>query len=254
MHQGWPKFVSHLWMRHADGGLACIAYGPCSISTNVGDAGTVHLDVCTDYPFGDVVTVTVSPEKPGKFALHFRIPQWAQGAETSVNDKSESGGKAGEMWRVEREWKTGDIVRLKFPRKPRVEKRYNDAVSVYYGPLVMCMKIDEDWKKIRGDFPRAYYEVHPTSEWNYAIEVDPGDPGKSIRVEEHAISDTPFATGEAPVTAKVKGKKVKGWDIEKNAAAAPPKPPVETEGQEKELTLVPYGCARLRVSEMPVIG
>jgi len=96
--------------------------------------------------------------------------------------------------------------------------------------------------------------VHPTSEWNYAIEVDPGDPGKSIRVEEHAISDTPFATGEAPVTAKVKGKKVKGWDIEKNAAAAPPKAPVETEGQEKELTLVPYGCARLRVSEMPVIG
>ena len=35
MHQGWPKFASHLWMRSADGGLAAIAYAPCVIDTIV---------------------------------------------------------------------------------------------------------------------------------------------------------------------------------------------------------------------------
>ena len=40
MHQGWPKFVSHLWMKTADGGLAAIAYAPCVIETKIqGQAG-----------------------------------------------------------------------------------------------------------------------------------------------------------------------------------------------------------------------
>ena len=38
MHQGWPKFASHLWMRSSDGGLAAIAYAPCVIDTI--DGGT----------------------------------------------------------------------------------------------------------------------------------------------------------------------------------------------------------------------
>ncbi|HEY8747807.1 MAG TPA: beta-L-arabinofuranosidase domain-containing protein [Tepidisphaeraceae bacterium] len=253
MHQGWPKFVASLWMGTVDGGLACMAYGPCAISTALKGAGQVHLDVCTDYPFGDVVSVTVGADKPATFPLHFRIPGWVEGVETWVNDKAVEGAKAGAMWRVEREWKAGDVVRLKFARKPRIEKRFNDAVAVYYGPLVMSLKIDEDWRKLRGDFPRADYEVHPKTDWDYAIAIDKADVSKSIVIEKHAMGDAPFAFGDAPITAKVKGRKVKGWGIEKNAAAAPPRGP-EMEGGEVELTLVPYGCTRLRVTEMPSIG
>jgi hypothetical protein len=33
MHQGWPKFVSHLWMGTIEGGLASISYAPCCIKT-----------------------------------------------------------------------------------------------------------------------------------------------------------------------------------------------------------------------------
>jgi hypothetical protein len=133
-----------------------------------------------------------------------------------------------------------------------VEKRFNNAVAVYYGPLVMCLKVEEEWRKLRGDFPRAYYEVHPKSDWNYAIAIDMADVTRSIKIERHAVGDAPFSTGDAPITAKVKGRKVKGWRIEKNAAGAPPKSP-EVEGEEVELSLAPYGCARLRVTEMAVV-
>ena len=32
MHQGWPKFVSNMWMQDKEGGLVCVAYGPCAIA------------------------------------------------------------------------------------------------------------------------------------------------------------------------------------------------------------------------------
>ena len=212
----------------------------------------MHLDVCTDYPFGDVVSVTLGMDKPTTFPLMFRIPQWTEGAQVWVNDKEQSGARAGGTIGLKQTWNSGDVVRLKFPRKPVVEKRFNDAVAVYYGPLVMGLKIEEDWRKLRGDFPRAYYEVHPKSEWNYAIALDKGEPARSIVIEQHPVGDAPFAFGDPPITAKVKGRKVKGWGIEKNAAAAPPKK-VEVEGEEVALTLVPYGCAKLRVAEIPVV-
>lgn len=31
LHQGWPKYVAHLWMRSEDGGLAAMAHGPCRV-------------------------------------------------------------------------------------------------------------------------------------------------------------------------------------------------------------------------------
>ena len=44
MHQGWPKFVAHLWMRTPDEGLVAAAYAPCRVEYDVarraGDAST----------------------------------------------------------------------------------------------------------------------------------------------------------------------------------------------------------------------
>ena len=42
MHQGWPKFASHLWMKSADGGLSAICYAPCVIETIIGWSIRAH--------------------------------------------------------------------------------------------------------------------------------------------------------------------------------------------------------------------
>lgn len=257
MHQGWPKFVSHLWMATPDNGLACVAYGPCAVAAGIPVAGakaeTVHLDVCTDYPFGDVVTITISAERPVKFPLHLRIPAWAAGATAGVNDEPMAAQGPGSVWRVERQWKSGDVVRLKFPRRVRLERRFNDAVAVHYGPLVLAVAVEEEWRKLRGDFPRADWEVHPKSPWNYAlVGASDADVEKSIKVETTAVGEAPFSADGAPVVAKARAKRVPAWQLDRNAAAAPPKSPAaDAEGGE-EIKLVPYGCARLRVTEIPV--
>src|SRR5207237_91588 len=37
MHQGWPKFVAHLWMKTADEGLVAAYWAPCRVETRLRD-------------------------------------------------------------------------------------------------------------------------------------------------------------------------------------------------------------------------
>ena len=54
--------------------------------------------------------------------------------------------------------------------------------------------------------------------------------------------------------ANVKGRRLSGWVIEKGAAAPPPLSPVQSTAPVEDLTLVPYGCTDLRISEFPTLG
>jgi uncharacterized protein len=41
--------------------------------------------------------------------------------------------------------------------------------------------------------------------------------------------------------------------MKNNSADTPPLSPVNPEGNPETITLVPYGCAKLRITEFPVI-
>ena len=75
MHQGWPKFVSHLWMKTPDGGLAVVAYAPCVIETKI-QGKPVKVSVETDYPFrGEVTSGSRCPSRC-RFPSTFASPRW----------------------------------------------------------------------------------------------------------------------------------------------------------------------------------
>jgi hypothetical protein len=60
-------------------------------------------------------------------------------------------------------------------------------------------------------------------------------------------------TEVAAVVLNAKGRKILDWGIKNNSADDPPVSPVISTEPLESLQLVPYGSARLRISEFPVL-
>ena len=93
---------------------------------------------------------------------------------------------------------------------------------------------------------------------------------RGIKVTENSVGKYPFSdkgdmiwspdsnkyftwTQDAPVVITARGMKIPGWTLKDNSADLPPLSPVKPEGDPEIITLVPYGCARLRITEFPVM-
>lgn len=253
MHQGWPKFVANMWMATATEGLAAVAYGPSRVTARVRGGKTVTIVEDTEYPFRDSIRLTINPASPVTFPLELRIPSWAAGARISINGKQTGSVKPGSFHIIERDWKSGDKVEIKFPMALRISRWYNDSVAVERGPLVYSLRIGEDWKKVK-EHPRAPdWAIHPTTPWNYGLIVDERNPGRTIKVEEHVVGPYPFSPEGAPVVLKAKAKKIASWTMLNDSAAPPPSSPVASTEPTETVALVPYGAARLRITAFPQV-
>jgi hypothetical protein len=51
-----------------------------------------------------------------------------------------------------------------------------------------------------------------------------------------------------------KAKRIAGWKLENETAPELPESPVDVDGPEEQITLIPLGCARLRMACLPVIS
>jgi hypothetical protein len=276
MHQGWPKFVQHLWLATPDGGLAAMAYGPCRVEARVAGGTEVTVSEETEYPFDGAIRLLVHPEKPAEFPLSLRIPGWAAGATVRVG-QDVLRPAAGEMIRLDRKWRDGDEVRLEFPLNIRLEERFNGAVAVRRGPLYFALRIGGEYHRVRLEGKRITsidylgstdWEIRPVTPWNFALVLDTADPAGAFAVRRNPLRPLPFADigepiyrGEAgyqpwehdaPLVLTVAGRRVAGWTLRHNSADDPPADPV-AEGPAEDLTLVPYACTRLRIAEFPVL-
>ena len=248
-HQGWPKFAASLWMYSQDDGLVAALYSPSEVRTTV--RGTsVHLVEETDYPFREVVRITVNPASPISFPLRIRIPAWANKPTILVNGKPADTPQEGGFAKVERAWKAGDFVELRFPMRPKVSTGFNDSVSIEKGPLVFSYPIGESWVKLRDRGMTADWQVFPSSQWNYALAV-PKSGFEEIRVEELPVGKSPFALAEAPVKVSVEARKVPTWRAVDGVADPVPESPITSTESIETITLVPYAAAKLRITSFP---
>ena len=103
MHQGWPKFVSHLWMQSPTRAW-WRRRGHRAASRRRCGTSRCAIDVQTDYPFRDTITVIVDPAAAARFPLHLRVPEWADGATVAVGAGPSAADGAGTLHRIERQW------------------------------------------------------------------------------------------------------------------------------------------------------
>jgi hypothetical protein len=137
-------------------------------------------------------------------------------------------------------------------------RRFNGALAIQRGPLIYALKIGEAWQRIHEeapyrDLPHADWEVYPTTPWNYALAVDETDLSGGITFERQPIGNRPFSPEEAPISASVKGKRIPEWQAKDGVAGDAPASPVDSEAPLEELTLIPYGCTNLRITEFPTL-
>jgi len=255
LHQGWPKFAANLWMRAPGGGLAVVAYAPSAARFSAGGAA-VRAVLETLYPFRENLRLTVTAEAPARFPLLLRVPAWAEGATARIEGGAEEALKPGTFHAIEREWRGSVGIDLRFPMKARTSRRYNESVAVERGPLVYSLRIGETWTRVNADkpqreLPHGDFEVRPSTPWNYGLIVDEADPSRTLAFEERPVGQKPFSPEGAGMAAKAKGRRLPWWKLEHGWAGEIPPGPQSSQEPVEDLTLIPYGCAKLRVTEFP---
>ena len=275
MHQGWPKFIESMWMATNDNGLAVVAYGPSVVKAKVGKRKEVEITEETDYPFNGNITLTIHTEQPLKFPLEVRKPGWADSVTVKFKNKTVV-VKGVSGYKMNERWKNGDEVIIDIPMNFRFERRYNNSVSILRGPLYFSLRIDKEYKSTRINYDNFGYkgsvdwEIYPKSDWNYGLLIDKGHPVRGLEISDNPIGLYPFSDKgdliwsadsakyivteeEAPVVITARGIKIPEWTLKNNSADIPPSSPVKPEGDPQRIKLVPYGCARLRITEFPVM-
>jgi len=253
---GWPYFTEHLFMATRGNGLAAVLYAPCEVEAKVGGGATVRIVEETEYPFRDTIEFVFTPSEPVQFPFLVRIPGWCDSPRVSVNgEELRTRARAFQYLEIERTWSDGDRVTLELPMEVRVKtwEKNHDAVSVSRGPLTYSLKIGERWVEFGGTEEWPEWEVYPTSDWNYALILDKKDPAGSFEVVEGEgpLPRQPFDLS-IPLSIRARARKVPEWTMDNGLVGVLQDSPVLTSEQVEETTLIPMGCARLRITAFPV--
>jgi hypothetical protein len=255
----WPYYAEHLWMAAQSNGLAAVFYASSVVEAQVGHGVRVRIQEETDYPFGETVEFTVNSPEPVLFSLQLRVPGWCEGSSVAVNGQTLAvKASPGGYMHVRRMWKDGDQVTLNLPMKitATLWAKNRNTVSVSRGPITYSLQIGEQWKRYGDSDQWPAHEVFAATPWNYGLVIDPGAPASGVQlVKQQPPPDQPFAPDQAPTVLRARGRRIPQWKLESNGMIGEVQPgPVRSNEPVEEITLIPMGCARLRISAFPVIG
>ncbi|MBO9561561.1 MAG: glycoside hydrolase family 127 protein [Niastella sp.] len=258
MHQGWPKFVQNLWHATADNGVAALQYAPSEVTLLVAGDKEVKFVEETEYPFGNQIKFTYQSKQSVHFPFHLRIPGWCTEANIYVNGQLWQRVKGNQVVPVVRKWTNKDVLTLELPMQLTASRLYNQSAVIERGPLVYALKIGENWKNVSNtDKYGDYREVRPTTPWNYGITdvaMKRMDSLFHFKVLK-PVGNNPWNLENAPVSLTTRGKRIPEWQLYNEAAGPVPYSGIRylKNNPDEEITLIPYGCTTLRISQFPVV-
>lgn len=257
-NQGWPKFASMIIQVTPDDGGAVVAlWAPASAVLPSG--GTIDVD--GEYPFDDVMTVTVNASKDA-IPLQLRIPSWATAA--TVNGTKAANGT---MYRVVCDPLQTTVVTIRFNPEIRLERwtkvdamganANGSVVSIHRGALMYSMPIQGNFTQIATwSTEGADYEVVPADGEKWAVALDMSHTPLSFVRPGYKDGAAPFNHTEWPCYIDATVRDVSTWKTLDNSAAPPPTSPAcnrtDVCGKPRAVRLVPHGGTDLRIGEMPL--
>ncbi len=243
--QAWPRFAASLWYATSDDGLAAASYAPCQVNFVAG--GTrVRLKVTTGYPFDTQVTIEVAVKRPTEFPLYLRIPAWAEQAMIRLPDGELMSVRAGDPPAcVRRKWTGCERVTLDLPMQPRLSRWFHQSAAVELGPLIMCLRPEEDIRPVDG---AQLLQATARSPWNWALVA--GEAMKAVIEPEKAAA---FKRGADAARVLVKAVPVPDWGMEGESAAPPPIQPEADRAEEQVIELTPFGNSSVRIAQFPTV-
>lgn len=246
LSQGWPKFAMSAFLG-TKRGILCAHMLPAELNTKIGDA-SVCVTMDTEYPFRHTCRYTVRTDRAAEFELKIRIPR---GVRSFTVDGERCGAK--KYHTVRRVWEGETVITLSLEFEPKLVSRPHGLKCAEYGPLVFALPVKFEEKLTRTEVYMEEYadkyvvrELVPTGPWERGFASD------SLIPREREGDSVPFSSQDPRLTLRAEVCPVR-WELadgqETIAAAFPASR--RAEGESEEVELYPYGCAKLRMTELP---
>ncbi len=246
--QGWPKLATSAFMRRGRTILSAIPL-PSILETAVGGVG-VKITLETDYPFKNNFIYHIDTNAPVKMNFKIRVPSFAKNLTVNGEPVKVKGGYLD----FDRTWQGITEIRVTYEVTPEIKGRPNGLKCVRAGSLIFSLPIkykNVTYEYIKKDverkLPYCDYEYIGESDWQYGIA------GNELNLEYREGDDCPFSSEHPRVVLKANLVPV-NWGYEDGYDTVCAKKPADTRpvGEVVEKELYPYGCAKLRMTEMPL--
>ena len=269
--QGYPKFLSASFTAIGDNGLAHILLSPATVTITIGQNNTVSISCDTNYPFDKKLTYTISATE--KFSFYVRVPAWTFGgfSRVEVNGSKEMPLSPDSHTGLHEMAIQAGKTTIEYTVNPTivVEPRANSTIAVHYGSLLYALEIGSvvstsppvNWES-QTQYPAGYappqalqYTINNTTLWNYAI--DPATLKYHTKPNycngSAQLPNPIFTAGAPPGYMTVQACEI-DWPLFKDVPAAVPLPGYRTCTSAKlEVTLIPYGAAKIHMAEFPTM-
>ncbi len=239
-NQGWPKFALSAFMHKGETIINSVML-PSVLCT---DGVTIRLE--TDYPFKNKIHYNIDAQK--EFNFEIRIPSFAKDLRVNGKDTEPKNlALAIEKGRTE--------IELEFTAEPFLKERPGGLYALQMGSLLFSVPVAYETKMreytrkgVERKFPYCDYQLIPKASWNYGFAED------SFLVQFNTVGEIPFSQKTPPVTIKARMQQI-DWGLKfpyRSVARKTPKSryPIS---EIQVIELCPYGCARLRMTEMPLL-